>query len=71
MACGPMKLGRFWDEKIFRVNSHRHGTFVTRTLAEKCHPSCVSSIPKFQPQIHVWGAIRRRNIAPLKLLEEI
>lgn len=30
----------FLNVKIFRVNNHRHGSFVTRTLAKKYHPSC-------------------------------
>jgi hypothetical protein len=58
----------FTDEKIFRVTSNRHGVFVTRKSSEKYHPSCISPAPKHGIQIHVWGAMGGRSLAPLKLL---
>lgn len=58
----------FSDEKIFRVSSNRHGVFVTRKSNEKYHPSCISAAPKHGIQIHIWGAMGARSLAPLKLV---
>ena len=42
--------------------------FVTRQPHEKFSSSCVIAAPKSGPQIHVWGAIGFRSLAPLKLI---
>ena len=56
----------FSDEKIFRVTSNRHGSYVTRFSTEKYSEYCISRSPKSGPQIHVWGSIGWQNIGPLK-----
>lgn len=59
----------FSDEKIFRATSCRGGYFVTRTKGEEDRPECVASTVKRGPQIHVWGAIGFKGVAPLKRVE--
>jgi hypothetical protein len=42
--------------------------FVTRLPSEKYRPYCLNGTPKSGPQIHIWGAIGRHQIASLKRL---
>lgn len=55
----------FTDEKIFRVRSNRPGTFVTRAAGERLHSKCIVGVSKSAAQIHVWGGIGSRGLAPL------
>lgn len=56
----------FSDEKIFRVASNKRVEFVTRSAQERYAPQCLSNTLKSGPQIHVWGAMGWRGLAPLK-----
>lgn len=55
----------FTDEKIFRASSNRRHEFVTRFSFEKYNPNCISRVSKGGPQVHVWGAMGWRGVAPL------
>jgi|GWRWMinimDraft_10_1066017.scaffolds.fasta_scaffold02164_1 transposase len=58
----------FSDEKIFRMFPNRHGVFVTRYKNERYAKDCVLPTQKHSLEVHVWGAIGWRGVAPLKVV---
>jgi transposase len=58
----------FSDEKIFRMFPNRRGVFVTRYKGERYAKGCVLPTQKHSLEVHVWGAIGWRGVAPLKVV---
>jgi transposase len=46
----------FSDEKIFRFDSNKLRTYVTRSDSEKYSPQCIRTTVKYGIEVHVWAA---------------